>query len=179
MDPRGNGVKDYFPRWTREGEFLFLISVVLYLQTRLTYWKVTQSCHIDTTVFTLITIYYRKGEEKKINSRTLCFLQENEDACSKNPNNNNDVLLPDGPRGCWKRKKNRVTDEYWSASMIHLPNFCPFTEYWNFPCSLNQNEYYITQYWLFIAYSDERWLYYQFSLPHPYISLQEGWENVV
>ena len=25
--------------------------------------------------------------------------------------------------------------------------------------------------WLFIAYSDERWLYYQFSLPHQYISL--------
>ena len=33
--------------------------------------------------------------------------------------------------------------------------------------------------WLFIAYSDERWLYYQFSLPQQYISLQEGWENVV
>ena len=25
--------------------------------------------------------------------------------------------------------------------------------------------------WLFIAYSDERWLHYQFSLPHPYTSL--------
>ena len=25
--------------------------------------------------------------------------------------------------------------------------------------------------WLFIGYSDERWLHYQFSLPHPYISL--------
>ena len=33
--------------------------------------------------------------------------------------------------------------------------------------------------WLFIAYSDERWLHYQFSLPNPYISLEEGWENVL
>ena len=33
--------------------------------------------------------------------------------------------------------------------------------------------------WLFTAYSDERWLHYQFSLPHPYISLQEGWENAL
>ena len=33
--------------------------------------------------------------------------------------------------------------------------------------------------WLFIAYSDERLLHYQFSLPHPYISLEEGWENVL
>ena len=31
--------------------------------------------------------------------------------------------------------------------------------------------------WLFIAYSDKRWLYYQFSLPHLYIFLYEGWEN--
>ena len=27
--------------------------------------------------------------------------------------------------------------------------------------------------WLFMAYSDERWLYYQFSLPHSYISLEK------
>ena len=33
--------------------------------------------------------------------------------------------------------------------------------------------------WHFIAYSDERWLQYQFSLPHLYISLLEGWENVL
>ena len=33
--------------------------------------------------------------------------------------------------------------------------------------------------WLFIAYSDERLLHYQSSLPHPYISLEEGWENVL
>ena len=42
----------------------------------------------------------------------------------------------------------------------------------NFPCSLARN---ITSHsmenWAFIAYSDERWLYYQFSLPHFYISL--------
>ena len=30
---------------------------------------------------------------------------------------------------------------------------------------------------LFITYSDEGWLYYQFSPAHLYISLLEGWEN--
>ena len=29
--------------------------------------------------------------------------------------------------------------------------------------------------WVFIAYSDKRWLCYQFSLPHSYISLEEDW----
>ena len=43
-------------------------------------------------------------------------------------------------------------------------------------CSLTRN---ITSHrirtWLFIAYSDERWLYYQFSLPHPiHFSLKVG-----
>ena len=33
--------------------------------------------------------------------------------------------------------------------------------------------------WLFIAYSDERWLYYQFSLSHLYIFSLKGWENVL
>ena len=33
--------------------------------------------------------------------------------------------------------------------------------------------------WLFIAYSDERWLHYQFSLPHLYIFSLKRWENVL
>ena len=33
--------------------------------------------------------------------------------------------------------------------------------------------------WLFIVYSYERWLYYQFSLPHLYIFSVNGWENVL
>ena len=33
--------------------------------------------------------------------------------------------------------------------------------------------------WLFIAYSDERWLNYRFSLPHSYVFSLEGWENVI
>ena len=34
--------------------------------------------------------------------------------------------------------------------------------------------------WLFIAYSDERWLIYQFSLPHLYTSIFfKGWGNVL
>ena len=32
--------------------------------------------------------------------------------------------------------------------------------------------------WLFLAYPDERWLYYQFSLPHLYIFSLKGRENV-
>ena len=33
--------------------------------------------------------------------------------------------------------------------------------------------------WLFITYSDERLLYYQFSLPHLYSFWLKGWENVL
>ena len=33
--------------------------------------------------------------------------------------------------------------------------------------------------WLFIAYYVDKWLYYQFSLHHSYISLLKGWENVL
>ena len=33
--------------------------------------------------------------------------------------------------------------------------------------------------WLFVAYSDQRWLYYQFSLHNLYVSFIEGWENVL
>ena len=33
--------------------------------------------------------------------------------------------------------------------------------------------------WLFITYSDEKWLYYKFSLPHLYIFSLKGWENVL
>ena len=32
--------------------------------------------------------------------------------------------------------------------------------------------------WLFITFSDGRWLYYQFSLLHLHFSLLESWENV-
>ena len=32
--------------------------------------------------------------------------------------------------------------------------------------------------WLFIAYSDERWLYYQFLLPRLYICLIKVWETI-
>ena len=31
--------------------------------------------------------------------------------------------------------------------------------------------------WLFIAYADERWLYYKFSLHHAYNCFLKGWEN--
>ena len=33
--------------------------------------------------------------------------------------------------------------------------------------------------WLFVAFSDERWWYYQFSLSHSYIFSLKGWENVL
>ena len=33
--------------------------------------------------------------------------------------------------------------------------------------------------WLFVAYSDERWLYYQFSLHNLYVSFIEDWENLL
>ena len=33
--------------------------------------------------------------------------------------------------------------------------------------------------WLFIAYSDEKWLYYKFSLHHSYSRILKGWENTL
>ena len=33
--------------------------------------------------------------------------------------------------------------------------------------------------WLFIAYSDEKWLYYKFSLHHSYNRFLNGWENTL
>ena len=33
--------------------------------------------------------------------------------------------------------------------------------------------------WLFIAYSDEKWLYYKFSLHHSYNHFLKGWENTL
>ena len=33
--------------------------------------------------------------------------------------------------------------------------------------------------WLFIAYSDEKWLYYKFSLHHSYNCFLKGWENTL
>ena len=33
--------------------------------------------------------------------------------------------------------------------------------------------------WLVIAYSDKRWLYYQFSLPRNIHSILKGWKNVL
>ena len=33
--------------------------------------------------------------------------------------------------------------------------------------------------WLFIAYSDEKWLYYKFSLHHSYSRFLKGWENAL
>ena len=33
--------------------------------------------------------------------------------------------------------------------------------------------------WLFIAYSDEKWLFYKFSLHHSYNRFLKGWENTL
>ena len=68
-----------------------------------------------------------------------------------------------------------------------VKRFHPFTPKndWsisNLPCSLTRNitSHSLWRTWPFIAYSDEGWSYYQFSLPHLYyISLLKGWENVL
>ena len=44
--------------------------------------------------------------------------------------------------------------------------------------SLNMLHHTVWRIWLFIAYSGEWWFYYQFSLPHSYISSWKGWEDV-
>ena len=69
-----------------------------------------------------------------------------------------------------------------TASRIQGINPFPPTIHQYSPCSLTRDIIHHTVWrtWLFIAYSCERWLYYQFSLPHLYnhISLK-GSENVL
>ena len=50
----------------------------------------------------------------------------------------------------------------------------------NFPCSPPEILHHtVWRTWLFIAYSDERWLHYKFSLPHSYNCSSKGWENAL
>ena len=52
----------------------------------------------------------------------------------------------------------------------------------NFRCTLTRNNishHTVWRTWLFITFSEERWLCCQFSLPHLYISYLKGWENVL
>ena len=61
-------------------------------------------------------------------------------------------------------------------------NFIAFLRVINvkFPLQPHQ-KYNVKHYedWLFIPYSDERWLYYQFSLPVTHTALLCGWDNIL
>ena len=66
--------------------------------------------------------------------------------------------------------------------MIHLVN--PFTpesdQCQNSPAASQEIWHHaVWRTWLFIAYSDEKWLYYKFSLHHSYNRFLKGWENTL
>ena len=65
---------------------------------------------------------------------------------------------------------------------ITPPHFNPFTpesdQCQNSPAAPPEILHHtVRRTWLIIAYSDERWLYYEFLLPYLYIFSLKGWEN--
>ena len=76
----------------------------------------------------------------------------------------------------WNRRKRRQT--YKPHRVSKASAFNPFTsESDQFSLSASSEILHQTSWrtWLFIAYSDERWLYNQLSLPHLYISPKRLW----
>ena len=66
--------------------------------------------------------------------------------------------------------------------MIHLVNpFTPESDQCQNSPAASQEIWHHTVWrtWLFIAYSDEKWLYYKFSLHHSYNRFLKGWENTL
>ena len=65
--------------------------------------------------------------------------------------------------------------------MLLLNPFTPESDqYQNSPAASQEIWHHIVwRTWLFIAYSDEKWLYYKFSLHHSYNRFLKGWENTL
>ena len=66
----------------------------------------------------------------------------------------------------------------WTA---HLNPFTPESDQCQISPAASQEIWHHTVWrtWLFIAYSDEKWSYYKFSLRHSYNRFLKGWENVL
>ena len=97
-----------------------------------------------------------------------------------------------------KKSYDNFVPQAWSNMLHLLPNFLdflltskalffqvnPFTpesdQCQNSPAASQEIWHHTVQrIWLFIAYSDEKWLYYEFSLHHSYNCFLKGWENTL
>ena len=65
--------------------------------------------------------------------------------------------------------------------MVHFNPFTPESDQCQSSPAASQEILHHTVWrtWLFIAYSDEKWLYYKFSLHHSYNRFSKGWENIL
>ena len=87
------------------------------------------------------------------------------------------------PLGKWPMKSAYLTRK---STSLRLSNrvFDPFTpesdQCQNSPAASQEIWHHtVWRTWLFIAYSDEKWLYYKFSLHHSYNRFLKGWENTL
>ena len=64
---------------------------------------------------------------------------------------------------------------------VHVNPFTPESDQCQNSPAASQEIWHYTVWraWLFIAYSDEKWLYYKFSLHHSYNRFLKGWENTL
>ena len=77
-----------------------------------------------------------------------------------------------------------IIDKHWGICPIFFHWFNPFTpesdQCQNSPAASQEIWHHtVWRTWLFIAYSDEKWLYYKFSLHHSYNCFFKGWENTL
>ena len=80
--------------------------------------------------------------------------------------------------------KNHKCERPKSCSLVASWRFNPFTpesnQCQNSPAASQEIWHHtVWRTWLFIAYSDEKWLYYKFSLHHSYNRFLKGWENTL
>ena len=82
------------------------------------------------------------------------------------------------------RRRNVHKKLRFSKFVMHFQPFNPFTpesdQCQNSPAASQEIWHHtVWRTWLFIAYSDEKWLYYKFSLHHSYNRFLKGWENTL
>ena len=68
-----------------------------------------------------------------------------------------------------------------NVGVQHINPFSPESDQCQYSPAASQEIWHHTVWrtWLFIAYSDEKWLYYKFSLHHSYNRFSKGWENTL
>ena len=97
----------------------------------------------------------------------------------------NEAILPDETKQSFaKIEIRRGREEGWGDKVWVCLHFNPFTpesdQCQNSPAASQEIWHHtVWRTWLFIAYSDEKWLYYKFSLHHSYNRFLKGWENTL